>query len=127
NPLVLFQRGFERGFDHLRFSYQLLLATCVYRRIVFVPLFLLLCASTFLLFPWLGQDFFPSTDSGQFRLHLRTKTGTRIEETARINDLVDQTIRRTVPPAELGNIVDNIGLPFSGINNTYNNSGVIGS
>ena len=80
-----------------------------------------------LLFPWLGQDFFPTSDNGQFRLHLRARTGTRIEETARLNDLVDQSIRRTIPAAELDSIVDNMGLPYSGINTTYNTSGVIGS
>ena len=77
--------------------------------------------------PWLGQDFFPTSDNGQFRLHLRAKTGTRIEETARLNDLVDQAIRREIPPSELDNIVDNMGLPYSGLNTTYNTSGVIGS
>src|ERR1019366_4381689 len=77
--------------------------------------------------PWLGQDFFPTSDNGQFRLHLRARTGTRIEETARLNDLVDQSIRREIPSSELDNIVDNMGLPYSGLNTTYNTSGVIGS
>ena len=91
------------------------------------PLFSPFALCGFLLLPWLGQDFFPSSDNGQFRLHLRARTGTRIEETARLNDLVDQSIRRTIPAAELDNIVDNMGLPYSGINTTYNTSGVIGS
>jgi multidrug efflux pump subunit AcrB len=78
-------------------------------------------------FPWLGQDFFPSSDNGQFHLHLRARTGTRIEETARLNELVDESIRRVIPPAELDSIVDNIGVPYSGINTTYDTSGVIGS
>ena len=77
--------------------------------------------------PWLGQDFFPDTDSGQFSLHVRAKTGTRIEETARLCDLVENSIRRHVPPAEMESILDNIGLPYSGINTAYSNSGVIGS
>jgi multidrug efflux pump subunit AcrB len=127
NPLVLFQHGFERGFERIRLGYELLLTTAVYRSTIFIPVFLGLCGLTFLLVPWLGQDFFPSTDSGQFRLHMRARTSTRIEETARLCELVDQTIRRGIPKAELTGIVDNIGLPFSGINTAYNNSGVIGS
>ncbi len=127
NPLVLLQRLFERGFERVRLAYELLLTTFVYRRFVFVPAFLGLCACGFLLFPWLGQDFFPSSDNGQFRLHLRARTGTRIEETASLNDQIDKSIRRTIPAAELDNIVDNMGLPYSGINTTYNTSGVIGS
>ncbi len=87
NPFVLLQRLFERGFERVRLTYQLLLTTFVYRRFIFVPVFLALCAAGFLLFPWLGQDFFPTSDNGQFRLHLRAKTGTRIEETASLNDL----------------------------------------
>ena len=127
NPLVLIQRLFERGFERVRLAYELLLTTFVYRRFFFVPAFLALCACGFLLFPWLGQDFFPSSDNGQFRLHMRARTGTRIEETASLNDQVDKSIRRTIPAAELDNIVDNMGLPYSGINTTYNTSGVIGS
>jgi multidrug efflux pump subunit AcrB len=127
NPFKLFQRGFERGFERMRMSYQALLTTFVHRRFIFVPAFLGLCAGGVLLFPWLGQDFFPSSDNGQFRLHFRAKTGTRIEETARLCDLIDQSIRRTIPRSELGSIVDNMGLPYSSINTTYNNTGVIGS
>ena len=127
NPFTLMQRAFERGFERIRLAYQLLLTTFVYRRFIFVPAFLALCTFGFFLFPWLGQDFFPTSDNGQFRLHLRARTGTRIEETARLNDLVDQSIRRTIPPAELDSIVDNMGLPYSGLNTTYSTSGVIGS
>ena len=124
NPFVLLQRLFERAFERLRLNYQLLLTTFVYRRYIFVPAFLGLCVCGLLLFPWLGQDFFPTSDNGQFRLHLRAKTGTRIEETARLTDLVDAEIRRDIPASELGSIVDNIGLPYSGINTTYDNTGV---
>jgi multidrug efflux pump subunit AcrB len=128
NPFVLLQRLFERGFERIRLAYELLLTTFVYRRFIIVPLFLAVCVgASVLLFPWLGQDFFPTSDNGQFRLHLRAKTGTRIEETARLNALVDQSIRREIPPSELDNIVDNMGLPYSGLNTTYNTSGVIGS
>ena len=128
NPFVLLQRLFERAFERLRLAYELLLTAFVYRRYIFVPVFLGICVFTAVaLFPWLGQDFFPSSDNGQFRLHMRARTGTRIEETARLNDLVDQSIRREIPSSELESIVDNMGLPYSGINTTYNTSGVIGS
>jgi multidrug efflux pump subunit AcrB len=79
-----------------------------------------------LLIPFLGQDFFPSVDSGQFKLHLRAPTGTRIEETARLCDLVEQSIRQQIPPAEVSSIIDNIGIPYSGINLSYSNSAPIG-
>jgi multidrug efflux pump subunit AcrB len=127
NPLKLLQQAFESAFERLRLNYQLMLATCVHRHRIFVPLFLAVCLCAIPIFPWLGQDFFPSSDNGQFRLHFRGKTGTRIEETARLCDLIDQSIRRTIPTVELGSIVDNMGLPYSGINTTYNNTGVIGS
>src|SRR5580700_1216433 len=126
NPLVLLQRAFERGFDHLRDGYQAILAVLVHGRLIFVPLFLLTCLSTFLLYPWLGQDFFPASDTGQFKLHLRAKTGTRIEETARLCDLVEQSIRRQIPRDQLLNILDEIGLPYSSINTIYSNSAPVG-
>jgi multidrug efflux pump subunit AcrB len=127
NPLVLFQRAFERGFNRVRAQYEAVLTSLVYRRKLFVPIFLLACLSVGLLIPFLGQDFFPSTDTGQFKLHMRAKTGTRIEETARVCDLVDQEIRRTIPKNELVSVLDNIGLPYSSINLTYSNSGQIGA
>src|SRR5712671_1965470 len=127
NPLVRFQRAFERGFERLRNSYQTLLAELVHRRVLFVPIFLLACAVVFLLVPWLGQDFFPNTDSGQFILHLRAKSGTRIEETAKLCDVVEATIRREIPEREVDNILDNIGLPYSAINFMHSTSGLIGA
>ena len=127
NPLVLFQRAFESGFERLRASYRGLLTTLVRRRAVFIPLFLAICLSSALLVPWLGQDFFPSTDNGQFLLHVRAKTGTRIEETARLCDLVEAAIRRTVPAREIDNILDNIGLPISSINYLHSASGFLGA
>jgi multidrug efflux pump subunit AcrB len=123
NPLVRFQRAFDRGFDRVRLGYRSLLTTLVDRRLVFVPLFLLACLSAFLLAPRLGENFFPDTDSGQFSLHLRAKTGTRIEETARLTDLVEAAIRREIPGAELDVILDNIGLPYSAINWMHSASG----
>ena len=127
NPLVRFQQAFERGFERLRLTYQRLLTTLVHRRALFIPVFLLSCLATFLLVPWLGQDFFPSTDSGQILLHVRAKTGTRIEETARLVDLIEDAIRRTIPPEELDTILDNIGFPYSVINYMYSTSGLIGA
>ena len=97
NPLVILQRGFESAFEGLRRAYRNLLSALVNRRAVFVPAFLLACGAAFLLVPWLGQDFFPGTDSGQFILHLRARTGTRIEETARLCDLVEDSIRGEIP------------------------------
>ncbi len=127
NPLVLFQRSFERGFERFRAQYAAVLTTLVYRRKFFIPGFLIVCLAAAALIPFLGQDFFPSTDAGQFQLHMRVKTGTRIEDTARVNDLVDKAIRRVVPKNELVTIIDNIGVPYSSMNTSYSNTGTIGS
>jgi multidrug efflux pump subunit AcrB len=126
NPLALLQQAFERAFERLRLAYELLLTRFVYHRRIFIPMFLLIVLSAFLLVPWLGQDFFPVIDSGQLLLHVRAKAGTRIEETARLCDLVEASIRREIPNAEVENILDNIGLPYSTINFIYNRSGLIG-
>jgi multidrug efflux pump subunit AcrB len=127
NPLVRAQRAFERGFERFRNAYRDLLTTLVDRRRLFIPLFLGTCLLAFLLAPRLGQNFFPDTDSGQFSLHMRAKTGTRIEETARVADLVEAAIRREIQAAELDVILDNIGLPYSSINWMHSASGVIGA
>jgi CzcA family heavy metal efflux pump len=127
NPFIRFQDSFERGFERLRHSYQRLLTTLVHRRFIFVPVFLLLCLSAWSLAPWLGENFFPDTDSGQFMLHVRAKTGTRIEETARLADLIENSIRRVIPAQEVDNILDNIGLPYSLINYMHSTSGLIGA
>ena len=127
NPLARAQQAFERGFERIRLGYQRLLTFLVARRILFIPVFLAVCASAFLLAPRLGQNFFPDTDSGQFTLHLRTQTGTRIEETARLTDLVEAAIRREIPAGEIDVILDNIGLPYSAINWMHSSSGVIGA
>src|SRR6202012_5783805 len=95
---------------------------------LFLILFLVFCLGSFaLLYPWLGQDFFPSVDAGQFKLHVRARTGTRIEETARLCDQIDNAIRREIPKREVVTIIDNIGIPYSGLNLSYGNSGVVGS
>src|SRR6201996_6927508 len=122
-----FQRGFERIFENIRSSYSSLLAQLVSVRLAFVPCFVIVCLLAFALVPFLGQDFFPDTDSGQFILHVRAKTGTRIEETARLADQVEGSIRRTIPSSEMDNILDNIGLPYSSINYIYNRSGLTGA
>ncbi len=127
NPLLRFQRAFEQGFERLRQGYGRLLAVLVRRRLLFIPAFFGGGLTILLLLPWLGEDFFPTTDSGQFMLHLRAKTGTRIEETARLADLVEAAIRQVIPASERQTITDNIGLPYSTINLTHSISGVIGA
>jgi CzcA family heavy metal efflux pump len=127
NPLVLFQQAFERGFERVRDNYQGLLTRLVLRRTVFIPLFLLACLCVFFLVPFLGRDFFPSTDAGEFILHVRGKTGLRIEETAKLCDQVEAQIRRTIPANQLDNILDNIGLPYSGFNTMHATSGLVGA
>ncbi|MEI9974022.1 MAG: efflux RND transporter permease subunit, partial [Ignavibacteriota bacterium] len=127
NPFAAFQRGFERGFMALRRGYSGVLATAVAHRRTFLPGFLLACLATFFLIPWLGQDFFPGVDTGQIKLHMRAPTGMRIEEAARLCDLVEGSIRQSIPESEMDGILDNIGLPYSPINLTYSNSAPIGS
>src|SRR6266581_2019197 len=127
NPLARGQQAFERGFERVRLAYRRVLTLLVGRRVVFIPMFLGVCLSAFLLAPRLGENFFPDTDSGQFTLHLRTQTGTRIEETARLTDHVEAAIRREIPAGETDVILDNIGLPYSAINWMHSASGVIGA
>jgi multidrug efflux pump subunit AcrB len=127
NPLVIFQRGFEAGFERVRAAYQILLTRLVFARKLFVPIFLGVCLCGFLLLPFLGQDFFPSTDSGEFILHMRAKTGTRIEETARLADQVEASIRSKIPGREVNNILDNLGLPYSPYNTMHLTSGIVGA
>ncbi len=127
NPLVQFQRGFESGFEGMRLGYLRLLTLCVDHPAVFLILFTAFAVGSIgLLAPSLGQDFFPSVDSGQFKIHLRARTGTRIEETALLCDHIDATIREQIPPSEVVTIMDNIGLPYSGLNLSYSTSAPIG-
>jgi len=127
NPFVAFQRGFEKGFSKFRLGYLSLLTMCVDHARVFLLLFLAFSiGSVVIIEPWLGQDFFPSVDSGQFKIHVRARTGTRIEETALLCDHVDTTIRKLIPTEEVVTIVDNIGLPNSGLNLSYSTSAPIG-
>jgi multidrug efflux pump subunit AcrB len=127
NPLVRFQEAFEHGFERMRESYHQLLASLVRRRRIFIPAFLASCLAVFLLAPFLGQNFFPSSDNGQFILHVRVKSGTRIEETARLCDLVETYIRQQIPSQEMDTVLDNIGLPYSTINFMHATSGLIGA
>jgi CzcA family heavy metal efflux pump len=127
NPFTQFQQGFENQFERVRAAYQVLLMKLVFSRKVFIPAFLGVCLCAFLLIPFLGRDFFPNTDSGQFILHVRGKTGLRIEETARLADEVEASIRRTIPAREVNNILDNLGLPYSPMNTMHATSGLIGA
>ncbi len=126
NPLKRFQSGFERVFTTARNRYRALLVVALgYPKTVIVG-FVAIVVLSFGLWPFLGENFFPAVDSGQILMHVRAQPGTRIEETARLFDRIEQTVRRTIPPEQLDNIVDNIGLPFSGINMAYQNTGTIG-
>jgi multidrug efflux pump subunit AcrB len=126
NPLARFQHGFEQRFAQVREGYRGVLALALEHRGWFVGGFLAFVVASFLLLPALGADFFPSVDAGEMTLHVRAPVGTRIEDTAALFDHVEQAVRRTVPPDELVSIVDNIGLPLSGINRAYLNTGGIG-
>jgi multidrug efflux pump subunit AcrB len=126
NPLKRFQQGFEGGFSRFRDNYRALLLLALGRPKTFIAGFLACVVLSFGLWPFLGENFFPTVDSGQILMHVRAQPGTRIEETARLFDLIEQTVRRTIPPDQLDNIVDNIGLPFSGITMAYQNTGTIG-
>jgi multidrug efflux pump subunit AcrB len=125
-PFVKFQRGFENGFDRFRNGYRALLASCFEHRKPFALIFLGFCIASWLLTQSLGKDFFPSVDGGQFLLHIRARTGTRIEETERLADQINGAIHRAIPAREIAGILDNIGIPNSSINLSYNTSGVIG-
>jgi multidrug efflux pump subunit AcrB len=128
NPLVRFQLGFEAGFEKFRHFYLSVLTLCVDYAGVFLVLFLVFALGSIgLLAPWLGRDFFPSVDAGQFKLHVRARTGTRIEDMAALCDHIDSTIREHIPAKEVVTIVDNIGLPYSGLNLSYSTSAPVGS
>src|SRR6201995_1768797 len=126
NPLVRFQRGFEARFERFRSGYRDLLGLALTRRPVFVIGFLGFVGVSFLLVPYLGRNFFPSVDAGGILMHLLTQVGTRVEETANQFADIQKAIRRIIPPNEIETLADNIGMPISGINMTYNNTGMIG-
>ena len=126
NPLARFQRGFERQFENLRRGYLGLLQLALQNRIKQIAGFLCFSLASFALAPSLGQDFFPTVDAGQIKLHIRAPTGTRIEGTTSLTDRIGTAIHGIIPANELDGIVSNIGLTVSGINMAYNNSGTIG-
>ncbi|MEP6885289.1 MAG: efflux RND transporter permease subunit [Gammaproteobacteria bacterium] len=120
-------RGFDARFEKIRGGYCIILAQILLRRRRFAGAFLGFCVLSCCLVFILGRDFFPSVDGGQIRLHMRLPTGTRIEETARVADQVENVIRSIVRPADLGTVLDNLGVAVSGINKTYSNAGTFGS
>jgi CzcA family heavy metal efflux pump len=122
-----FHQGFERVFEQVRERYHSLLQSLVFHRRIFIPSFLGLCLAVFILVPFLGEDFFPQTDSGQFILHVRAPSGMRIEETAKLFDLVEGEIRKGIPAKQIDNILDNIGLPYSTINTQHLTNGTLGA
>jgi multidrug efflux pump subunit AcrB len=126
NPLLRFQRAFEARFERVRGTYRALLSLAMLRRPLFVTGFLGFVGLSFLLVPFLGRNFFPSVDSGSILMHVRTQIGTRVEESANQFADVQKAIRKIIPPDEIDTLADNIGMPISGINMTYNNTGVIG-
>ena len=127
NPFTRFQLGFESRFEKIRSGYRRMLEFCIAHSGLFIVLFFVLSmGSAAVLYPFLGEDFFPTVDSGQFKLHVRTRTGTRIEDTAALCDRIDNTIRQVIPKSELVTIIDNIGLPYSSINLSYSNSAPVG-
>jgi multidrug efflux pump subunit AcrB len=127
NPLALFQRGFETLFERLRVAYRGALEGAMGARAVFVTVFLVFVAASFGLAPYLGRNFFPTVDTGQILMHARLPAGTRVEESAREFALIQNAIRAAIPPHELSTLVDNVGMPISGINLSYNNTGVTGT
>ncbi len=126
NPLVWFQRGFEAGFERFREGYRDLLSLALRHRPTFVIGFLAFIGASFLLVPYLGENFFPSVDAGQILMHARSQVGTRLEENANHFADIEKAIRKIIPPDQIETMTDNIGIPISGINLTYNNTGVMG-
>jgi multidrug efflux pump subunit AcrB len=127
NPLVKFQRKFEQAFERFRGTYQGLLETTLEHRQLFAVCFVAFCVLSLGIVFFLGQDFFPQVDAGLIRLHFRARPGLRVEETARLCDEVEQVLRSEIPKEELQTVLDNIGVPYSGINLSYASSGVIGT
>ncbi|MBE1162442.1 efflux RND transporter permease subunit [Dyella acidiphila] len=126
NPLVRFQRGFEARFERIRATYHGMLDLALGHRKPFVIGFLAFVVVSFLLVPFLGRNFFPEVDGGQILMHVRAQVGTRVEDTANLFNSVEASVRKVIPPEELGAVVDNIGVSGSGINTTYNNTGLVG-
>ncbi len=122
-----FQGGFARGFEALRASYINTLRWALVNRPTVFIVFAMVVGSAFLALPWVGRDFFPTVDAGQFRLHVRAATGTRIERTEEIFSAVEAEIRRTIPPAELKLILDNFGIVSEKYSLAFGDNATIGS
>src|SRR5579872_1464590 len=122
-----FQRGFERKFEDFRRGYEALLETTLEHRGLFIACFMIFCILSLGLYFFLGEDFFPQVDAGLLKLHVRARPGLRVEETARLCDEIEASLRQDIPPDQLQTILDNIGLPNSGINQSYSSNGTIGS
>ncbi|MGE3064781.1 MAG: efflux RND transporter permease subunit [Hyphomicrobiaceae bacterium] len=127
NPFVRFQQAFERRFSAVRRRYRDVLAVGLAHPRMFIGGFMGFTLASFALAPFLGRDFFPAVDAGQILMHARLKVGTRVEESANEFAEIQKIIRQIIPPEELATVVDNIGLPVSGINTTYNATGTIGT
>ena len=121
-----FQQYVDEKFRALRARHRRALEKCLAHRGLFAAGFLLACVASLGLLAWVGEDFFPAVDSGQFKLHLRAPTGTRIEETAGLSERVEDAIRSVIPNEEIASVIDNVGLPYSGLNLAYTNSSPIG-
>src|SRR5215469_15584866 len=126
-PLKRLQLRFEAAFERVRARYRDLLDAALHRRAVFIPVFLAAAAASLLIYPQLGRNFFPDVDAGRIKLHIRAPTGRRVEDTAALVDHIEAAMRQVIPPDEIASVVDNVGLPVSSINMTYNNSGTVGS
>jgi CzcA family heavy metal efflux pump len=126
NPLVMFQRGFESRFEAFRSAYRGLLERALASRAIFIVGFMAFVVASFALVPFLGQNFFPAVDAGQILMHARAPIGTRVEEAANQFAAIQKAIRQIIPPQEIVTMVDNVGMPVSGINMAYNNTGTIG-
>ena len=126
NPLVLFQRGFETRFERFRAVYHDLLGLALRNRTIFICGFMAFVLASFLLAPFLGRNFFPSVDSGQILMHVRGPIGTRVEESAHHFAAIQKAIRTIIPSSQIATMADNVGMPVSGINMAYNNTGTIG-
>jgi CzcA family heavy metal efflux pump len=122
-----YQQEFERRFEAFREKYRWALSAALEHSWGFAACFLLFCVLSVGLVFVLGQDYFPNVDAGQIRLHMRARSGLRIEETARLADQVEGVIQEIIPRKDLITLLDNIGLPYSGINMTYSNAGTIGT
>ncbi len=126
NALVRFQAGFERGFERFRESYRNTLSWALSEARLTVAAFIGLIVVSTLLFPFLGRDFFPQVDAGQMRLHVRAPPGTRLEKAQQDFAEVESQIRKLVGNDQIDVMLDNIGLPYSGINIALSDSATVG-